>query len=61
MFIVSYTRVNGFPPTIREIGKAMRVVSNNAVTDYLKALERKGYIERRFAGSRCIRVLKEAA
>jgi len=44
----------GFPPTIREIGAKLGIRSTNAVNDHLKALERKGYLERREAKSRAL-------
>lgn len=36
----------GFPPTLREIGEELGIRSTNAVSDHLKALERKGYLDR---------------
>src|SRR6476646_4820307 len=36
----------GFPPSIREIGEAFEIASPNGVMCHLKALEKKGYIER---------------
>jgi repressor LexA len=36
----------GFPPTLREIGEELGIRSTNAVSDHLKALERKGYLSR---------------
>lgn len=36
----------GYPPSIREIGEAFSIVSPNGVMCHLKALEKKGYIER---------------
>ena len=36
----------GLCPTYREIGAALGIHSTNGVSDHLKALERKGYIER---------------
>lgn len=44
----------GYPPTIREIGAKLGIRSTNAVNDHLKALERKGYLERREAKSRAL-------
>lgn len=46
----------GYPPTIREIGQALDIRSTNGVNDHLRALERKGYIERGDAKSRAIQV-----
>ena len=34
------------PPTIKEIGQALGIRSTNGVFKLLKALEKKGYIER---------------
>ena len=36
----------GYPPSIREIGEAFSIVSPNGVICHLKALEKKGFIER---------------
>lgn len=44
----------GYPPTIREIGEKLQIRSTNGVNDHLKALERKGYIERDDAKSRAV-------
>lgn len=35
----------GYPPTFRELGDAIGVKSTNGVSDHLRALERKGFIE----------------
>jgi len=48
-------REKGFPPSIREIGKALGISSLRGVTGHLEALERKGYIERE-SGARTIRI-----
>ena len=45
-FILHYTRENGYPPTIREIGNQFGISSLRGVTVHLDALQRKGYIER---------------
>lgn len=45
-FVVDYIQENGFPPSIREIGKAFNIESLRGVTVHLDALKRKGYIER---------------
>lgn len=41
-----YIQDNGFPPSIREIGKAVGIKSLRGVTVHLDALKKKGYIER---------------
>lgn len=45
----------GYPPTLREIGEHMGIKSTNGVNDHLKALERKGYLEREELKSRALR------
>ena len=44
----------GYPPTIREIGSVLNIKSTNAVNDHLKALERKGYLNRNESKSRAL-------
>jgi repressor LexA len=46
---------NGFPPTLREIGRHFAIRSTNGVNDHLRALERKGYLERLELKSRTLR------
>lgn len=47
----------GYPPTIRELGDALGISSTNGVNDHLKALEKKGYLERESSKSRTMRPL----
>jgi len=57
-FITEKTK-SGIPPTIREIAAHMGFSSTGTVRDYLKALERKGYIRQgRNRLARSIEVLK---
>lgn len=51
-FIATRTEKDGFPPTIREIGDHLGIGSTNGVNDHLKALERKGYLQRSLGKSR---------
>lgn len=53
-FIQAKIERNGYPPTIREIGAELGIRSTNGVNDHLKALERKGYINRDGAKSRTL-------
>jgi repressor LexA len=46
----------GFPPTIRDIGKAFDIKSPNGVMCHLKALEKKGFISRQGKSARAIQV-----
>src|SRR5438874_171193 len=59
-FIVRETEARGFPPTIREIGEEMDIRSTNGVNDHLKALERKGYLNRGEQQSRSLVPTKRA-
>lgn len=47
-------RVRGMPPTLREIGTRMAIRSTNGVNDHLRALERKGYLNREDMLSRAL-------
>jgi repressor LexA len=50
-FLREYVQEYGFPPTMKEIGDRFSFASTNAVTQYLVALERKGYIRRATKGA----------
>jgi len=54
-FIVECIQTDGYPPTIREIGEHMGIRSTNGVSDHLRALERKGYLQRDEAKSRALK------
>lgn len=45
-FIAAAIDANGVVPSYREIGAALGIGSTNGVSDHLKALEKKGYLER---------------
>jgi repressor LexA len=45
----------GYPPTLREICEALEIRSTNGVNDHIKALIRKGYLEREESKSRGLR------
>ncbi len=45
-FILDYVQSEGYPPSIREIGKHFEIGSLRGVTVHLDALERKGFISR---------------
>lgn len=55
-FIKSFTARHGVPPTVREIGEKFRVTPR-AAFDHLKALERKGMLQRRASAGRTSRAL----
>jgi repressor LexA len=58
-FVKSFTIDNGYPPTIREIGKAVNITSTSVVNYNLDALQRSGYIYRDRTVSRGIRMAEE--
>lgn len=53
-FIQEKIACDGYPPTIREIGAELGINSTNGVNDHLRALERKGYLNRTEAKSRAL-------
>jgi repressor LexA len=55
-FIRSFTSRNGVPPTVREIGDKFGVTPR-AAFDHLRALERKGMLQRRHTAGRTSRAL----
>jgi repressor LexA len=55
-FMRSFTARHGVPPTVREIGEKFHVTPR-AAFDHLRALERKGMLQRRTAPGRTARAL----
>lgn len=55
-FIDAEARSKGYPPSVREIGKAIGLTSTSTVHAHLAALERKGFISRDGAKPRAIGV-----
>lgn len=45
-FIINKISNNNIPPTYREIGEALGIRSTNGVSDHIRMLIKKGYIER---------------
>jgi repressor LexA len=60
-YIAATLRARGFPPSVREIAKAVGLASTSAVHHHLQILEREGYLERGAAQSRAIRLTPYAA
>lgn len=58
-FIIRHIEENGYPPSLRDIGKACFIKSSSSVDMHLKALCRKGYIETVPNVTRGIRVLRK--
>lgn len=48
----------GWPPTYREICAKLGVTGTNGVSEHLRALKRKGFVEIHANQTRCIRILK---
>jgi repressor LexA len=59
-FVELFSIENGYPPTIREIGRAAGISSTSVVNYNLEALQRDGYIYRDRTVSRGIRLTKES-
>jgi repressor LexA len=55
-FIKRFTQDKGYPPTIRQIGEAVRISSTSVVNYNLNKLERDGYILRDLKVSRGVRL-----
>ena len=55
-FIRSFSTRHGVPPTVREIGEKFKVTPR-AAFDHLRALERKGMLQRRVTDKRVSRML----
>ena len=55
-FIVAFTEENGYPPSIREIGKAVNISSTSVVNYNLNRLVEEGYLDRDQNVSRGIRL-----
>jgi len=60
MFVKNYLDANGYPPTVREIGKGIGVKSTSLISYYLKGLEKRGLITRETSVSRAIRLTSDA-
>jgi repressor LexA len=59
--IAGTLRAHGYPPSVREIARAVGLASTSAVHHHLQILEREGYLERGAAQSRAIRLTPTAA
>ncbi|UCH64610.1 MAG: transcriptional repressor LexA [Ignavibacterium sp.] len=58
-FIKEFVRENGFPPTLREIGRSFEISSTFGVKRHLDALEKKGYIRIESNASRGIAIINQ--
>ena len=57
-FIEKQIMSDGYPPSVREIGKAVGLSSTATVHGYLAKLEEKGYIKKKDKKGRTLRLLK---
>ena len=60
-FIEKQINANGYPPSVREIGKAVDLKSTATVHGYIAALEQKGYIKKESQKGRTLKLLKGGA
>ena len=57
-FIEKQIALNSYPPSVREIGKAVGLKSTATVHGYLAKLEEKGYIKKESQKGRTLKLLK---
>jgi repressor LexA len=60
-FVKQYVGEHGYPPTVRDIGKAIGLASSSTVHAHLANLERLGLLRRDPTKPRAIEVLKDKA
>ena len=60
-FVQSFQVDRGYPPSMREIGEHFGIRSTNGVSDHLRALQRKGFLQRSGHLSRSLTVVKQPA
>jgi repressor LexA len=60
-FVKQYAGEHGYPPTVRDIGKAIGLASSSTVHAHLANLERLGLLRRDPTKPRAIEVLKDKA
>jgi repressor LexA len=60
-FVKRYVSENGYPPTVRDIGKAIGLASSSTVHAHLANLEKLGVLRRDPTKPRAIEVLKDKA
>ena len=59
-YIAATVRESGYPPSVREIAKAVGLASTSAVHHHLSALEKEGLLERDATQSRALRLTPAA-
>lgn len=58
-YIAEYLSEHSYPPSYQEIADAFNIASKNGVVRHLKALIRKGYIEKTDTSARSIRIINQ--
>lgn len=56
-FIQRYGETHGYPPSVREIGRALGLTSSSTVHSHLAALGKKGYLHRDPSKPRALEIL----
>lgn len=56
--ISRYIEENGYPPTIRDIGKELKLTSTSTVHSYLNVLKSKGYVTWEEGRPRTLKILE---
>ncbi|MDR3350009.1 MAG: transcriptional repressor LexA [Acidaminococcales bacterium] len=59
-YIRNFVRTNGYPPSVREIGKAVGFASSASIHAHLRKLESAGYLQRNPFKSRTVEVTQDA-
>ena len=57
-FIEKQVKLNGYPPSVREIGKAVGLKSTATVHGYIASLEKKGFVKKESQKGRTLKLLK---
>ena len=57
-YIEKQVKINGYPPSVREIGKAVGLKSTATVHGYIASLEKKGYIKKESQKGRTLKLIK---
>ena len=59
-YIQKQVEINGYAPSVREIGRAVNLSSTATVQGYLNKLEERGFIKRENQKGRTLRLLKDS-
>ena len=60
-FIMAYSKKNGYPPTVREIGQHLGIASSSTAYIAVSECEKNGYLKVEKGISRGIKVLPKGA